>query len=325
MKIEEYISDLLFEHDCVIVPDFGGFVCNYASAAIDPVKHLFEPPAKRILFNKGLTRNDGLLAHHISAKLKLPYTEALKYIAGEVKRFKEDIEKDKRLMLDNIGLLYTDEKGSLIFQQDNKLNYLADSYGLSAFYHLPVSANAGNEANVIPIHNERKKIRPYAIAAAITVLVASACYFTLFEKPSNLRFSSLDIFSKREASQYVFSPSIYKELPKPFAEEAVILPPTTVSVPAPTTTTPAISTKVAVPVTASSFYSVIVGSFSIKENADNLVAQLAKQNINVSIIGKTPQGLYMVGYGKYASHDAAATERDNLRKGIFKDAWVVAK
>lgn len=323
MKIEEYISDLLFEHDCVIVPDFGGFVCNYAPAAIDPVKHLFEPPAKRILFNKGLTRNDGLLAHHISAKMKMPYTEALKYIAGEVKRFKEDIEKDKRLPLDNIGLLYMDEKGSLLFQQDTKLNYLADSYGLSAFYHLPVSA--GNEAKVIPIYGERKKIRPYAVAAAIAVLVASAFYFTVFEKPSNLRFSSLDIFSKREASQYAFSPSIYKELPKPVAEEAVILPPTTVSVPASTTTTPAISTKVAVPVTASSFYSVIVGSFSIKENADNLVAQLVKQNIYASIVGKTPQGLYMVGYGKYASHDAAAIERDNLRKGIFKDAWVVAK
>ena len=56
MKIEEYISDLLFEHDCVIVPDFGGFVCNYGPAAIDPAKHLFEPPAKRILFNKGLSR-----------------------------------------------------------------------------------------------------------------------------------------------------------------------------------------------------------------------------------------------------------------------------
>jgi len=324
MKIEEYISDLLFEHDCVIVPDFGGFVCNYGSAAIDPVKHLFEPPAKRILFNKGLTRNDGLLAHHVSAKLKMSYTGALKYIAGEVKRFKEDIQKDKRLALDNIGLLYTDEKGSLLFQQDNKVNYLADSYGLSAFYHLPVSANAENQTNVIPIHSERKKLRPYAVAATITVLIASAFYFTMLDKQPNLRFSSFDFFAKREAPQYAFSPSIYKELPKPVAEESVSLP-ATVSTPAPTAPVPVVPIK-AVPITAStSIYSVIVGSFSIKENADNLVAQCTKQNMNVAIVGKTPQGLYMVGYGNYVSHDAAATERDNLRKGIFKDAWVVAK
>src|SRR6185312_8191087 len=323
MKIEEYISDLLFEHDCVIVPDFGGFVCNYGPAAIDPVKHLFEPPAKRILFNKGLTRNDGLLAHHISDRLKMPYTEALKCIAGEVKRFKEDIRKDKRLPLENIGLLYTDEKGSLLFQQDNKVNYLADSYGLASFYHLPVQTES--ETKVIPIHNERKKARPYAIAAAITVFVASFFYFTVLDKQPNLRFSSLDIFSKREAPQYTFSPSIYKELPQPVAEEAIILPPTNASTPAPNAPAPVVPVKAAVPVASSSIYSVIVGSFSIKENADNLVAQCTKQNMNVSIVGKTPQGLYMVGYGKYASHEAAATERDNLRKGTFKDAWVVAK
>ncbi len=93
MNLGEHISELLFEHDCVIVPDFGGFVCNYAPAGIDPVKHLFEPPGKRILFNKGLTRNDGILAHHISGKLKLSYPEALNAIAGEVKRYKDDIEK----------------------------------------------------------------------------------------------------------------------------------------------------------------------------------------------------------------------------------------
>lgn len=323
MKIEEYISDLLFEHDCVIVPDFGGFVCNYAPAFIDPVKHLFEPPAKRILFNKGLTRNDGLLAHHISAKLKMPYAEALKFIAGEVKRFKQDIHKDKRLALDNIGLLYTDEKGSLLFQQDNKLNYLADSYGLSAFYHLPVTA--GNEGKLIPIHSERKKLRPYAVAAAITVLVASAFYFTVLDKQPNLRFSSLDIFSKREAPQYAFSSSIYKELAKPVAEEPVILPPTIASTPAPTAPAPIVPVKATVPVVSSSIYSVIVGSFSVKENADNLVAQFNKQNIHVSIVGRNPGGLYMVGYGSFSSHDVAAAKRDSIRKSSIKDAWVVAK
>src|SRR5271170_2476410 len=97
MKIEEHISELLFEHDCVIVPDFGGFVCNYAPARIDPVKHLFEPPGKRILFNKGLTRNDGLLANHISSVSKLSYSEALDTIKKEVKHYKEELEEDRRL------------------------------------------------------------------------------------------------------------------------------------------------------------------------------------------------------------------------------------
>lgn len=307
MKIEEYISELLFEHDCVIVPDFGGFICNYASARIDPVKHLFEPPGKKILFNKGLTRNDGLLAHHISGKLNLSYSEALNAIAKEVKRYKEALEKNRRLTLDSVGLFYTDETGNILFQQDKRLNYLGDSFGLSVFYHLPVEqTNAGNDAKVIPIYNERKKDRIYAVAGVLIVLVASTFVFTLIGKKNNMNFSSLNFFSQKEASQYVFSP--YKELPKPVNEPAVNITPS----------------KAVTPVSAPASFSIIVGSFSVKENADNLINEYSKQNIHLSIIDRNPQGLYVVGYGKFTSHDAAAAERDSFRKRFVKDAWIKA-
>jgi hypothetical protein len=38
MELNKYISDLLRKHNCVIVPDFGGFVANYRSAVIDKVR-----------------------------------------------------------------------------------------------------------------------------------------------------------------------------------------------------------------------------------------------------------------------------------------------
>jgi hypothetical protein len=326
MKIEEHISELLFEHDCVIVPDFGGFVCNYAPARIDPVKHLFEPPDKRIIFNKGLTRNDGLLAHHVSGKLKITYAQALDSIAKEVKRYKDDIQKDKRLTLDNIGLLYTDEKGNLLFQQDNKQNYLAESFGLSAFYHLPAEVEkAEKEGKVIPIHNARKQNRKYAVAAVITSLVATSFVFALIGKKNNMNFSSLNIFAKKETSQYLFSPSLYKELPKPLFE-APVLPPTSSngSAPATNNTAPAPVINKAVPVPVSGSFSIILGSFGVKENADKLVSQFSRENMHVSIVGRNPQGLYMVGYGHFNSHDAAASERDAFRKKFVKDAWIKA-
>ncbi len=341
MKIEEHISELLFEHDCVIVPDFGGFVCNYSPANIDPVKHLFEPPAKRILFNKGLTRNDGLLAHHISGKFKMPYAEALNAISKEVTRYKQDIGKDKRLTLDNIGLLYVDERGNIIFQQDNKLNYLADSFGLSAFYHLPIAEKekTEQEAAVIPIYNERKKERTYVAAAVIAVLVVSAFFFNILEKQTNMRFSSFNFFNRKEAAQYVYSPSRYKPLPtevtsQPFHTVVSDAPKTVmasapVAVPTPVTPkTAAVSTKT-VPVTNNSIttvsnskYLIIVGSFSIKENADNLIAEFSKQNLHLSIVGRNPAGLYMVGYGNFQTHDAAIAERENFSKKFGKDSWI---
>jgi hypothetical protein len=261
----------------------------------------------------------------------MPYDEALDSISKEVKQYKSAIEKDKRLTLHNIGLIYVDEKGSLIFQQDNKLNYLNDSFGLSAFYHLPVTERekAEEQANVIPIHHERKKERTYVAAAVVAALVVSVFFFNLLEKQTNMRFSSFNFFNKKDAAQYVYSPSKYKELPIPSFESfhAIIS-----DAPAPAiigvTKAVAVSTKT-VPVTNNSIttvsnskYLIIVGSFSIKENAENLIKEFDKQNLHVSIIGRNPAGLYMVGYGNFQTHDAAIAERMNFSKKFGKDSWI---
>ncbi len=326
MKIEEYISELLFEHDCVIVPDFGGFVCNYAPAHIDPVKHLFEPPGKRIIFNKGLTRNDGLLAHHISGKLKLSYSGAVESITKEVKQLKEDIKQNKRLVLENIGLLYMDEKGNLLFQQDNKVNYLTESFGLSAFYHLPIEQKAESDSKIIPLYNERKKIRIYATAAVVTTLVVSAFGFSLLEKETNIHFSSFNFFSKKEVPEYVFT-NTYKNLPAPVSEPFTIVE-IKPAVPAAITVSPVAPNNsianTSIPTLSSHRFSVIVGCFMVKSNAENLINKYTQQNLPVSILGTTPQGLYMVGYGNFQSLSDASAERNTFAKKFNADVWVKA-
>ena len=50
LQLDSHISYLLHEHDCVILPAFGGFVANYNSATIDPIINLMHPP-KNILFS----------------------------------------------------------------------------------------------------------------------------------------------------------------------------------------------------------------------------------------------------------------------------------
>ena len=49
--VEHYISELLFLHDCVILPDFGGFVGNPQSAKLNKITGILSPPSKQILFN----------------------------------------------------------------------------------------------------------------------------------------------------------------------------------------------------------------------------------------------------------------------------------
>ena len=76
MGVEKHIKDLLYRYDCVIVPDFGGFIANHVSAKVDLRTHQFTPPGRSISFNSNLKRNDGLLADRIADINDISYTVA---------------------------------------------------------------------------------------------------------------------------------------------------------------------------------------------------------------------------------------------------------
>ena len=76
MQLSDHIRTLLRDHDCVIIPDFGGLIAEYAPAHIHPVRHTLAPPAKHVAFNQSLTRNDGLLVDALSGALHVTPTPA---------------------------------------------------------------------------------------------------------------------------------------------------------------------------------------------------------------------------------------------------------
>ena len=57
VQLTKYIVQLLHQHDCVIIPDFGGFVAQYKPATLDRVTGFSSPPSKQILFTMMSTLN----------------------------------------------------------------------------------------------------------------------------------------------------------------------------------------------------------------------------------------------------------------------------
>ena len=76
MKISYHIFNLLQEHDCVIVPNFGAFVARNISAKISNDGSKIYPPNKEITFNKSLIKSDGLLINEISSNENISYEVA---------------------------------------------------------------------------------------------------------------------------------------------------------------------------------------------------------------------------------------------------------
>ena len=105
MEIDHYVSELLYQYDCVVIPGFGGFVANYSPARIHPTQHTFSPPSKNISFNKNLTNNDGLLANQIADAESITYSEANDVISSFVETCNNCLQKGKRVEIKNIGLV----------------------------------------------------------------------------------------------------------------------------------------------------------------------------------------------------------------------------
>ena len=128
-KYIEYISDLLYLHDCVIIPDFGGFICNYTGAYIDETNGTICPPAKEILFNRNLTHNDGLLAGWIAARESIPYEKATQALALFADDLKNRLNRRERVPFGEIGVFYVDRRFNILFESGDR-NFLAESFGM---------------------------------------------------------------------------------------------------------------------------------------------------------------------------------------------------
>ncbi len=173
IKLHTYINDLLCVYDCVIIPDFGGFVSNYHQAEYDELSHTLTPPSKRIFFNKELTYNDGLLATTISKNTNMTYADASEYLAEEVQNMWLDLEAGKTITIKNIGSFeYKNEK--IIFNQETENNLLSTSFGLFGFRFPPLNYQNNSRTLHVKTHNNMKTAVQTTIkwAAIVIPLIA---------------------------------------------------------------------------------------------------------------------------------------------------------
>jgi hypothetical protein len=133
MKIAKYIGDLLFEYECIVIPDFGGFITKEVSAKILPIQNHFIPPSKKIVFNVHLKTNDGLLVNYIARKANLTYDEARYDVESCAKKCMIELNNGKQIRFRKVGIIFMDKENNILFEPDKTQNYLSDSFGLKSF------------------------------------------------------------------------------------------------------------------------------------------------------------------------------------------------
>lgn len=325
-NINKHISDLLCEHNCVIIPDFGGFVANYESAFIDSrTNHMFAPK-KSIVFNRSLKNNDGLLVNEIAVGEGLTFKQAKKELDKYVLNLNESLSLHKKVFIDEVGtlLLTSDEK--VLFVQSNSRNHLLDSYGFTTIQYPAIQRTSVQERfeekikHIDKAHLPSNK-KPWLKAAAVLIplLMVSALGISNKDKIHSV-YANLSPFGSSSSSTVVEAVETATTHLSPFDVES----PTNNIEEAILSFYEAKNNMTTVVENEVPKHFIIAGAFSSERNANKMISKLQKSNFTSSkIVGKSKSGLYRVSYDGFVNSSDAILALRQIKK-TNPSAWLLS-
>jgi len=308
MTLAKYISDLLYRYECVIVPDFGGFVTNEISAKVNHFTHTFYPPSKQITFNSHLQNNDGLLANYVASSENVSFSYAVELIEKEVAIW-NSLLKHEELEIENIGSLMLNSNGNYEFEPTNKVNYLTTSFGLESYVSPAIKRITYKEKvreleTIAPVlsSEENKRKAPVFLKYAATAAIIFA-----------LGSFGWNQYNKFEYNKLVANAEAQQEKVEKTIQEATFV----IQNPLPTIT---------LNISKETYnYHVVAGAFREPLNAEKKLQQLLKKGFNARILGVNKWNLTQVSYGSFNSRVEAVNSLNSIKQTESKDAWLLVK
>jgi hypothetical protein len=252
-----------------------------------------------------LKNNDGLLANYIAAVDQVPYESALNFIKFETKEWFETLNQTD-LDIENIGKFSLDANSTLIFEPQTKINYLAESFGLSSF----VLPEVKREVYLKQVEKLEDKVKaPIILAKESPNYLKYAAILIL--GLSVLGFGGNSIYQKYKSEQQLVAAQKQQHEVEKKIEKATFI----VSEALP-------SLSVNVTLDKKPFH-VIAGAFRYPENAQRLVKKLIENGYKARILGINKWGLTQVSYESYTERNNAINNLYRIKKTESEDAWLL--
>jgi len=329
--LDQYLHRLFLDHDCVVVPELGGFVCNRRAASFDEQRKELVPPSRSILFNERLIHHDGVLVQAVAQAEGITFDEALKRVVEEAESLKRAIASGKTINIAHVGRLYMGSNQRVQFLADEEMERMLASFGLRRIPIRPLApARIVNpEAHKAP--STTKVIHmPFArVAAAIAVPVLGGIgmfmmdswngddalmrplsvtsvpseYLPRFEGEAIPTWSDVEALETEEPVTAVVTPD---------EEPEVIV----------TATVTAMPVGAPAEVEEAGLYMLVAGAFSVEANAQSLALNLQENGFDAEVFLQDG-GLHIVTYATHVEEGSARAHLELLRaQQISKNAWL---
>jgi CCDC81-like prokaryotic HU domain 2/CCDC81-like prokaryotic HU domain 1/SPOR domain len=311
---------LLYRYQCVGVPGFGAFLCEWQSAQVIVAQNSFVPPKKVISFNSHIKNNDGLLANHIALQEKISYENALNKIQTQVVFWLEKLENKESLVLENIGEIFSNSEHNFVFKPNTAINYLTDSFGLAGFnspeivranqitsevepiVETPVSIDntVEEETPVIPLNgkNRTKNWMKYAAAVAIFASAGTYGYKMYF-----------DYTIEQQTS--IVEKTVQEKINQKLQEATFVIP------------NPINAVDLTLEASHTEKYHVVAGAFRSKQNAIKAMNDLISKGFEAHLLTENKYGLIPVAFGSFSNLTEAQNLKIQIKTKDSVEAWLL--
>ncbi len=175
-----YVEELLYEHDFVVIPTFGGFVAGYQSSRITPEGNIY-PPQKEIGFNTNVQYNDGLLVQTMMEKQGISFSQASALLYVHIEEWKKELYREKNLHFGNIGSFTLTNTNVISFTPAFTNDFLCSSFGFYPLYLPQLSQElVYNQAPVFVDTVRAFTPEPISWSNTVRYIVASAAVILFF-------------------------------------------------------------------------------------------------------------------------------------------------
>ena len=139
-----FLEHLLYDHECVIIPQFGGFVVNAQDYQFNAKENKIYPKRKCVAFNEKLKTDDRFLTTEWAIKKSISHKEASIEIAAIAKDLKSQIASQGYVTIGELGAFTLNTENRLFFTPNPDFN--AD---LTVFGLFPVSLGYSHQPKVV--------------------------------------------------------------------------------------------------------------------------------------------------------------------------------
>ena len=295
MKIESIISKRLQKSGKAYLSGWGTFYLKKQSVRWDYITNTAFPAGLYLHFNPNPGSTQDSLISEVMNLMGASMDAANQWIARKIKDWQNEIDNQNVLILPGLGS----------FSSRNTFTPEARTFDAKSFGFVPIMIHKLEEQRAlqskviaslkIPIEDTQNNLKTWQRAGAAA---AVAALFSLGVMQSSVSQQVAGWFTQIEETNSSENPNF--------------------------NSTPPTLTEKSIPVNEkihSKGYSIIVGSFKEKNNADRYAADLANNGMEVIII---PGSLRKVGIGYYNSRTEALKAMNTIKSSVNSRAWIYA-